>query len=65
MNETIIRKLMEAKHPFRSIKQWYKRVVNLDRHWRKSRSEESIRSRKEMGLLVPRQNIAFNITGIQ
>jgi len=37
MNGIIRRKLMEIKRPLRIIKQWYKKVVNLDRHWRKNR----------------------------
>ena len=50
MNGTIMRKLMEAKYPFRSIEQRYKRVVNLDKHWRESKSEEErVRSKREMG----------------
>jgi len=32
MNGVIRRKLIEIERPPRSIKQWYERVVNLDRH---------------------------------
>jgi len=40
---------MKAKRPSRSIEQWYKRAVNLDRHWRESRKKEKrLRERREM-----------------
>jgi len=32
INGTIRRKLMEAKRPPTSIKQWYEYAMNLDRH---------------------------------
>ena len=37
MNRAIRRKLMEAESQPGSIKQWYKRVIALDRNWRESR----------------------------
>ncbi len=39
---------MKAKHPFRSIKQQYKRATNLDHHLRKSRrKKERLRNKIE------------------
>ena len=32
INRIIKRKLMDAKRPFGSIEQWYKRATNLDRY---------------------------------
>ena len=32
MNRIIRRKLIEAEQPPRSIKQWYERATDLDRH---------------------------------
>jgi len=47
MNRMIQRKLIEIERFSRSIVQWYKRTINLNMHWRKSRSEEErLRSRK-------------------
>ena len=40
ISEAIKRKLMEAKRPPTSIKQWYEHATNLDRHWRKSKRED-------------------------
>ena len=40
MNGIIRRKLMEAERPLKSIEQWYKHTINLDRHWRKSKRKE-------------------------
>ena len=40
MNRGIWRKLMEVENPLASIKQWYRRVIALDRNWRESRREE-------------------------
>ena len=34
INRGVRRKLMEAEQPPKNIEQWYKRAVNLDRHWR-------------------------------
>ena len=49
MNRVIRRKIMKAERPFRSIEQWYKRAVNLDRHWRETRKEEKrLREKREM-----------------
>ena len=50
INGGIRRKLMESEHPPVSIEQWYKRVMALDRNWRKSRREkERIQGKKETG----------------
>ena len=40
MNGVIKRKLIEAKRPPTSIKQWYEHATNLDRHWKESRRKE-------------------------
>jgi len=32
MNSIIRRKLMEEEQPPRSIKQWYEKTINLDKH---------------------------------
>ena len=40
INGGIRRKLMEAEQPLKNIEQWYKRAVNLNRHWRESRKDE-------------------------
>ena len=40
MNGMIRRRLMDTERPPTSIKQWYKYVTNLDRHWRESRRKE-------------------------
>jgi len=41
---------MEVEHPPRSIKQWYKKTTNLNKHWRESRREEErLSERKEIG----------------
>jgi len=32
MNRVIRKKLVEVERPLRSIEQWYKRVMNLDRY---------------------------------
>jgi len=56
INKVIRRKLIEAKRPPRNIKQWYERVMSLDRYWRKSRQEENrLRDRRETE--VPAQRI--------
>jgi len=40
---------MKAKRPSRSIEQWCKRAVNLDRHWRESRRKKKrLRERREV-----------------
>ena len=55
MNGTIMRKLIEAERPPRSIEQWYERATNLDRHWRESRQEEErLRGIREVGSSLPR-----------
>ena len=54
INGTIRRKLIEAKHQPGVIKQWYNRVIVLDRNWRESkRKEERLR---EQGASTPRTN---------
>ena len=40
MNSMIRRKLIKVKRPPRSIEQWYKRVLNLDRLWKENRQKE-------------------------
>ena len=50
MNGAIRRKLIEAEHLPRSIEQWYERMINLNKHWRKSR--------KEIETQMPRVNIS-------
>jgi len=40
MNRGIRRRLMEVEYPSKSINQWYKRVVRLERNCRKSRREK-------------------------
>ena len=40
MNGMIRRRLMDTERPPTSIKQWYKYVTQLDRHWRESRRKE-------------------------
>jgi len=58
MNRVIRRKLIKVEHPLRSIKQWYKRPTNLDKHWSKSRwEEERLRRRREIEALAQRTNI--------
>jgi len=42
MNSKIRRKLMEMECSPESIKQWYERAINLDKHCRKSRREEEM-----------------------
>jgi len=37
INGVIRRKLIKAECTSRSIKQWYKRMINLDKYWKKSR----------------------------
>ena len=40
---------MEAENLPTSIEQWYRRVMALDRNWRKSRREEKRLRKKEVG----------------
>ena len=50
MTRVIRRKLIKTERPLKSIKQWYKRAVNLNRHWRKNKREEKrLRKRREIG----------------
>ena len=57
---------MKAKRPSRSIEQWYKRAVNLDRHWRESRKKEKrLRERREMWALAQEINIPATTGGVQ
>ena len=47
---------MEAEDPLASIEQWYRRVMALDRNWRKSRREEKrMRGKKKAGGGAPKQ----------
>jgi len=56
INGAIKRKLIEAKHYLRTVKQWYKRAVALDRNWRESkREEERLRGQREAGGMALRQ----------
>ena len=58
INGVIRKKLIGTKWPPRSIEQQYKRAVNLDRYWRKSRREEErLRGRRETEALAQRTNI--------
>jgi len=66
MNGIIRQKLMESKHPPRSIEQWYRRATNLNKHWRESRKEEKrLRKRRETESLAPRLNRPANASRIQ
>ena len=56
MNGTIRRKLMKAENQPSSIKQWYRRVMALDRNWRENRQEEErLKRKKEQIGGAPRQ----------
>ena len=55
MNGGIRRKLMEAENPPASIEQWYRRVMALDRNWRKSKREEERLRKKEVEGGAPKQ----------
>jgi len=55
INGEIRRKLMEAKNPLASIKQWYRRAMALDRNWRKSRREEEKLRKKKVEGGAPKQ----------
>ena len=66
MNGTIRKKLIEVECLPRNIKQWYERVVNLNKHKRENRQEEErLRSRREIEPSALRQNTAANITETQ
>ena len=58
MNGSIRRKLMEGENQPATIEHWFKRVIALDRNWRKSRKEEErLRGKKENnGASAPRLN---------
>ena len=50
MSKAIRRNLIKIERPPTSIKQWYKYVTNLDRHWRESwREIERLRERRKLG----------------
>jgi len=50
---------MKSKYLSRSIEQWYERVTNLNKYWRKSRREEErLRGKKEIESQALRQNIS-------
>lgn len=52
---------MEMEHPPKSIKQWYERMTNLDRYYRKSRQEKKrLREQRKMGNLALRLSISAN-----
>ena len=62
MNGGIRRKLMEAENPPASIEQWYRRATALDRNWRESRrEEESLKGRRKMGEIAPKQEQRQNL----
>jgi len=65
MNGTIRRNLMEAEYFPRSIEQLYKRVMNLDKHWRESRRKEKmLRKRRKIEALAQRINTLANTGGV-
>ena len=48
---------MESEYQPDTIEKWYKRTINLDRNWRKSKkNEQGLRSRREMRFQILRQN---------
>ena len=56
MNGTIRRKLIKAENQPSFIKQWYRRVMALDRNWRENRQEEErLKRKKEQIGGAPRQ----------
>jgi len=40
INGIICQRLIKAKYQLSSIKQWYNRVIALDRNWKENRREE-------------------------
>jgi len=55
--EAIQQRLMESEYQPDTIEKWYKRTINLDRNWRKSKkNEQGLRSRREMRFQILRQN---------
>ena len=61
IKRVIWRKLIRVEHPSRSIEQWYKRMTNLNKHWRKSKREEKrLKEKRETGNLALRLNMLAN-----
>lgn len=61
MNGKIRRKLIEVEYSTKSIEQWYERMINFNKHQRKSRKkEERLRRRKEIETQMLRVNISAN-----
>jgi len=57
---------METECFLRSIKQWYERATNLDRHWKESRREkERLRGKKKIEAQAPRLNAPVNAGKVQ
>jgi len=53
---------MKVEYPSRSIEQWYKRAINLNKYWKESRREEKrLRNRKKEESLALRSNISENM----
>ena len=64
INEVIRRKLMKAERLLKSIKEQYERIVNLDKHWKKSRrKEERLKERREARALAQRTIALANTSG--
>ena len=62
MNGGIRRKLMESENPPGSIKQWYKRAMELDQNWRESRREkEKLRRKRKTKKGAPKQEQQQNM----
>ena len=53
--EAIQQRLMESECQPDTIEKWYKRTINLDRNWRKSKkNEQGLRSRREIRFQILR-----------
>ena len=64
INKVIRRKLMKAERLLKSIKEQYERIVNLDKHWKKSRrKEERLKERREARALAQRTIALANTSG--
>ena len=62
INSNIRYKLMEIKQPSLDIEEWFDRLINLDRNWKKSREEEEKMRKREESLAL-RLNILANARG--
>ena len=61
INRIIQRKLIRVEHPSRSIEQQYKRITNLNRHWKKSRREEKrLKEKRKTGNQALKLNMPAN-----